>query len=286
MQKRHTLLAAAGLALAFALATSSPARATQLRTILLTGFEPFDGDPVNPSWEAIKLLDGQVVEGYRVRCVRLPVDYRRVRRTLEKLLPGERPAAYIAFGEDAADHEVNLELDAVDHVNPYLSDSAGFEETAKHLRKDGAPVYHSTLPVDALEALLARAGVLVRRSTDAGSYVCDFTFYTARYLIDRNHLDTEMGFIHLPAVGQPWSVEQLQAVGRDIVRVVARSLSGAGEDGLALPAFDGAPESGTPVDVAAVTTTDPAAALPSGTADLTSSTPVAAQGFVQALAPR
>src|SRR4051812_26427225 len=101
--------------------------------ILVTAFEPFprwDGrqwtpTTVNASWEAVKALDGRLVDGYQVTVVRLPVDYRRVASMLPDLIAHERPAAYVAFGEGYPG-QFNVETTAYNHVNPEMYDVSGF----------------------------------------------------------------------------------------------------------------------------------------------------------------
>jgi pyroglutamyl-peptidase len=200
-------------------------------TILVTGFEPFGGATVNPSWEAVKALDGRVIDGYTVEAVRIPVDYRGVASILSDLIARVKPAAYIAFGQGNPG-EFSLEQVAHNRVNPALLDNTGYAFPDPSIEAGGPMLYHSTLPLDQIQTDLVAEKDTVVTSTDPGGYLCEFTFYLGKYYFQKNNLDGPMGFVHvpLPASGQTdFSQDQLGAetVVRDVIASLVKNAPAA-----------------------------------------------------------
>jgi pyroglutamyl-peptidase len=195
-------------------------------TILVTGFVPFEG-PVNPSWEAVKDLNGKV--GYTIMAVQLPVDWKKVPKRLEALIKQYRPVSVISFGEGSANFDV--ETIAHNHVDPNLKDNAGKNFKKPKIEDDGPDTFSSTLPVDALEKTLndtvKGTGFTAGLSSDAGSYLCEYTFYLDRYFMQKYGLTGPTGFVHVPyaqATETDFSLDQKAAMA--VVQTVADQVAG------------------------------------------------------------
>jgi pyroglutamyl-peptidase len=170
--------------------------------ILITGFEPFQG-PTNPSWQAVKGMDGRLVNGYRVVAVELPVEWKRGAYFLERAIRDNRPVALISFGEGTPGTFL-LEEAAQNGVNPNLTDNVNERYTKPKIRSGGPDEIRSTLPLSEIEAVVRRIlpeNLDVRRSQDPGGYLCEFVMYLGSYFMAKYQLDGPRGFIHVPYAG-------------------------------------------------------------------------------------
>ncbi|HZU95511.1 MAG TPA: pyroglutamyl-peptidase I [Planctomycetota bacterium] len=212
------------LALAVALSMGAAWADDSKGTILVTGFVPFEG-PVNPSWEAVKDLNGKVVDGYTIMAVQLPVDWKKVPKRLEALIKQYRPVSVISFGEGSANFDV--ETIAHNHVDPNLKDNAGKNYKKPKIEDDGPDTFSSTLPVDALKQKLTDMGLTANLSSDAGSYLCEYTFYLDRYFMQKYGLNGPAGFVHVPyAQATETDFSQDQKAALAVVQTVADQVAG------------------------------------------------------------
>jgi pyroglutamyl-peptidase len=171
--------------------------------ILLTGFDPFLGRAVNPSWEAVRELDGEVIAGAWVRSVRVPVVYRDSVRAIVDELEREPVDALIIGGLGYGRAAVNVEAlaHAVADV-PWSADNSG--RVLANERSDGDPggpdALLATAPVRAIAAGLNLAGIPAVVSWDGGAYVSNATLYgVLRHARDRA-LTLRATYLHVPAL--------------------------------------------------------------------------------------
>lgn len=158
--------------------------------ILVTGFEPFGGLVRNPSADV-----AHAVEGGDVAAAVLPVDYGRVGAALAEALA--RPFdAVLLMGVAVGRARLGLERVAINFRDPERGDNAGRTPGRPEVVPGGPAAYFSTLPLEALRARLAAAGVPVEISLSAGAYLCNAAFYLARHRLDAR--GTPCGFVHLP----------------------------------------------------------------------------------------
>ena len=171
-----------------------------LRRLLLTGFEPFGDVRVNPSWECVKGLDGEVWRGkVAVRAVRLPVSYERGTARLREEIGSFRPDAVVMFGVAQKRSAVSLERVAANRCDAAVKDNVGVARSGP-IDETGPATRESTLPLGRVKGALDRAGVPAEWSDDAGGYLCNRVFWEARAAFPG-----PAGFIHVPpfeAVGE------------------------------------------------------------------------------------
>lgn len=170
-----------------------------MRTVLLSGFEPFGGDPVNSSWEAVRHVAGTWDadgEGARLATVRLPVTFGGAWPVLAAAVDEHLPDVVVAVGLAGATDAVRLERVAVNVADARIPDNDGAQPVDEPLVADGPAAYFSGLPVKAAVAALREASIPAVVSNTAGTYVCNATFYALRHgLADR---DVSAGFVHVP----------------------------------------------------------------------------------------
>ena len=173
--------------------------------MLLTGFEPFAGETVNPSWQAVRLLDGTLVEGHRVAVAELPCAFEESLPALRRALRKHEPRVVVATGLAGGREGISLERIAINVVDARIPDNAGAQPIDVPVVRTGPAAYFSTLPVKAsLQALLA-ARIPAHVSQTAGTYVCNQVFYGLMHAL-RHRPATRAGFVHVP-----WLPDQARA---------------------------------------------------------------------------
>ena len=138
------------------------------RHILLTGFEPFDGDPVNPSGEVAKQLDGRALGDCVVRSAILPVQHEAARAVVSPLLDAPELAAVVHLGLAGGRARVSLERVAVNVMDYSRPDAHGQVLSGVACVEDGPAAYFSTLPLRAMLAALTAEGIPPRSRTPPG----------------------------------------------------------------------------------------------------------------------
>lgn len=163
--------------------------------VLLTGFEAFGGEPVNPSQQIVEDLARETLEGLVLQVAVLPVDIRTVTDALEAAIGDALPDVVVLVGQAARRDAVCLETTAFNQV-AYgdAVDNGGARIEDAPVDANGPDRLHSTLPLDALERALASDGHPVRCSADAGRYLCNHVLYTTL----RRHPGTPCAFVHVP----------------------------------------------------------------------------------------
>lgn len=166
-----------------------------MKKLLITGFEPFGGEEINPSREAVDRLP-QEVGDYALTKLLIPVVFgeaaEQVLRHAEELAPDVILCIGQAGGRDA----ITPELVGINLRYGSIPDNSGYRPQDEPIVPAGEAAYFSTLPVRRMSAAIAAAGIPSRVSYSAGAYVCNDVLYT---LLSHFHAtDTRVGFIHIP----------------------------------------------------------------------------------------
>lgn len=207
--------------------------------VLLTGFEPFGGDPHNPSIVAARDAVALLAEhGVAARAVELPCTFADAGPALAAALEATRPEAAVAVGLAGGTQRVRLERVAVNLQDARIPDNAGAQPVDRPVRADGPAAHLATLPVKrALERVRA-AGVPAELSLSAGTFVCNHVMYA---LLDAPGMARRAGFVHVP-----WDEEHRPDPGTpalpaaSLARAVAETALAALEDGPDLAVAGGA----------------------------------------------
>ena len=165
--------------------------------ILLTGFEPFGGYPINPSQLLIQALPDQYLGMRLVKHV-LPVHHQQGPQNILELLRSHQPDAVIAFGLASGRAQISLERVALNLLDFSIADNAGVIVENQPIVPGGPTAYFSTLPLPAMQAALTSDGISSELSLSAGAYLCNQVFYTLMHEIASQDLSTQAGFVHLP----------------------------------------------------------------------------------------
>ena len=165
--------------------------------VLLTGFEPFGGDTVNPSWLVAQTLHGQVIVGATVESLCLPCVFGESVRVLRQALLRHRPVLVLALGLAANRTALSLERVAINLDDARIADNAGARPVDQPVAPGGPSAYFSTLPIKAMVQALQQAGVPAEVSHTAGTFVCNHVFYGLMQQL-RRRPGARGGFMHLP----------------------------------------------------------------------------------------
>jgi pyroglutamyl-peptidase len=177
--------------------------------LLVTGFEPFGGESVNPSWLVAQALQGRRIGGVPVVGALLPCVFGTALETLRAALAEHRPQLVLALGQAAGRCELSLERVAVNLDDARTADNAGQQPIDEPVVAGAAAAYFSTLPIKAMVAALREAGLPASVSASAGTYVCNHVFFGLQHALAGSGVRS--GFMHLPLlpeqaardVGQP-----------------------------------------------------------------------------------
>ncbi|SEA78520.1 pyroglutamyl-peptidase [Variovorax sp. YR216] len=167
--------------------------------ILLTGFEPFDKDAINPSWEAVRALDGARVEDATVHARRISCVFGAALHELDAAIDELRPQLVIGVGQAGGRSEITPERVAINIDDGRICDNAGCQPIDEPVVA-GAPVgYFSSLPIKAIVRDLRAAGIPAAVSNSAGTFVCNHLFFGLMHRIATRPVQgMRGGFIHIP----------------------------------------------------------------------------------------
>jgi pyroglutamyl-peptidase len=199
-------------------------------TVVVSGFEPFDGALTNPSWEtAVRLAErGEELVGDRVVAVRLPVTFAGAWPVLDAAIREHDPDVVVALGLAGGAPGVRLERVAVNVRDARIPDNAGDRPVDVPVAEGGPVGYWSTLPLKASLAEVRAAGVPVAVSSTAGTYVCNDVFYALMHHWGAGP-GRRAGFVHVPGADVVPIEDQVSAV----AAVVRHALLGTPEPVLA-----------------------------------------------------
>lgn len=173
--------------------------------VLMTGFAPFDGESVNPSWQAVSLLGARRDD---VAAVELPCEFEASLPALRRAVEEHRPSLVVCVGQAGGRLDVTPERVAVNLIDARIPDNAGAQPVDVPVVPDGPAAYFTSLPVKACVAAIRAAGVPASVSHTAGTYVCNQVFYGLMHLLSTRP-DVRGGFVHVP-----FSPEQVAASGK------------------------------------------------------------------------
>ena len=170
-----------------------------LSRVLLTGFDAFGDESINPSWEAASALHGARIAGHRVITRQLPTSFARAPRVLRAALRELDPAAVICVGQAGGRAQISLERVAINVCDARIADNDGAWPREQPVIADGPDAYFSRLPLQACLSALHAAAIPAEISNSAGTYVCNQVMYVLLHAL-RARRAMHAGFVHIPFV--------------------------------------------------------------------------------------
>lgn len=168
--------------------------------VLITGFEPFGGDAVNPSAMLVERLAAEAIPGIAVLHVILPCAFAPLEPALRAALAAHRPDVLVGFGLAAGRDGISLERVAINVIDARIPDNEGLAPIDEPVVPNGPAAYFSTLPIKTALVALREAGIPADVSQTAGTFACNAMFYLARHLASTMKNGPRAGFVHLPCL--------------------------------------------------------------------------------------
>jgi pyroglutamyl-peptidase len=168
-------------------------------TVLLSGFEPFDGASSNSSWDAVRALEREWSGPATLATVLLPVEFARSWSLLEAAIAEHSPDIVIAVGLADGRTAITPERVAINLMDARIPDNAGNQPRTAAIAGDGPTAYFSGLPVDAIADGIRAASIPSEVSLSAGAYVCNDVMYRLLHAVASARPGLVAGFIHVPA---------------------------------------------------------------------------------------
>lgn len=165
--------------------------------ILVTGFDPFGGEPTNPAWETVRRLPDEVA-GAQIIKVQIPTVFGKSADVTRAAIIEHDPDFIVSVGQAGGRYSVNPERIAINIDDGRIEDNEGYQPIDTPIKADGAPAYFSTLPIKAMVTAMQNAGIPAAVSNTAGTYVCNHIMYQVRYMCEHEFPGKRSGFVHVP----------------------------------------------------------------------------------------
>jgi pyroglutamyl-peptidase len=169
-----------------------------MKTILVTGFDPFGGEPVNPALESVKKLKGMIIEDYEVKVREIPTVFDKSIDHLIEAIEEVQPEMVICVGQAGGRPDMTVERVAINVNDARIPDNDGNQPIDTEVVQGGPVGYWSTLPIKAMVKEMNEQGIPASVSHTAGTFVCNHLFYGLMHYIAKNNERIRGGFIHIP----------------------------------------------------------------------------------------
>ena len=165
------------------------------KTILVTGFAPFGGENINPSWQIVKALP-DMMAGCRVEKLFVPTEFGQSINVVTSAIDKLKPALILCLGQAGGRAAMSVERIAINVNDACIADNAGAQPIDEAVVAEGPAAYFSTLPIKAMVAGLRAAGFPASVSQTAGTFVCNHLFYGLQHALAGSAVRS--GFMHIP----------------------------------------------------------------------------------------
>jgi pyroglutamyl-peptidase len=167
------------------------------RVVLVTGFDPFGGESLNPSWEICQRLPHEIA-GARIETCHVPCQFRRAIEVVAEAIERHRPEAVISLGQAGGRMQMSVERVAINLNDARIDDNAGSRPIDEAIAPSGPAAYFSTLPIKAMAIAMRAAGAPAEVSNTAGTFVCNHLMYGVLHYLAGSGNPARAGFIHVP----------------------------------------------------------------------------------------
>ncbi|MEZ3499932.1 pyroglutamyl-peptidase I [Pantoea sp. KPR_PJ] len=169
-----------------------------MKTVLVTAFEPFGGESINPSWEAVRALEGKETGGARIVARQLPVVFSDVLGVLYAAMDEVEPDLILSVGQAGGRSDITVERIGINVDDARIADNAGQQPVDEPIVADGPAGYFSTLPIKAIVAAVRAAGIPASVSQTAGTFTCNRVMYGLLHRLHSQGNRVRGGFVHIP----------------------------------------------------------------------------------------
>ncbi|CNH42454.1 pyroglutamyl-peptidase I [Yersinia pekkanenii] len=169
-----------------------------MRSVLITGFEPFGGERVNPSWEVVNQLNDLMLGEVRVVARQLPCAFDQALPALNTAIDEVQPVLVLAIGQAGGRADISIERVAINIDDARIPDNLGKQPVDEPIVEGGPAAYFTHLPIKAMVQAIREAGIPASVSQTAGTYVCNHVMYGLLHRLNQLNSEVKGGFIHIP----------------------------------------------------------------------------------------
>ncbi len=192
-----------------------------MKQLLITGFEPFGGETVNPSWEAVRLLP-ETLGDYKLTKLQIPTVFGRAAGTVLETARTLHPDVILCIGQAGGRSGVTPEVVGINLREARIPDNAGNQPENVPVVENAPAAYFSTVPVRAMVASIRDAGVPAALSYSAGAFVCNDVLFSLLHAYDGTQ--TKVGFVHVPFLPEQAKENAPSLPLADIVRALTAAI--------------------------------------------------------------
>lgn len=190
--------------------------------VLVTGFDPFGGEPVNPAFEAVKMLPDEIA-GAEIIKLEIPTVFSKCGPAVEEGIKKYEPDIVINVGQAGGRSCVTIEQVAVNLAEARIPDNDGEQPSDTALQEEGEPAYFATIPVKAIVKNIRSHKIPCHISYTAGTYVCNSIMYNVLHMAATKYPNIRAGFIHVPFAAEQ-AVEKPNGTPFMSLEMIAKSL--------------------------------------------------------------
>lgn len=165
--------------------------------VLVTGFDPFGGEKVNPAFEVIKRLSSNIA-GAEVVKLQVPTVFRKSIDVTIKAIEAEKPDFVLCIGQAGGRFAITVERVAINIDDARIPDNENNQPIDMPIDPEGEPAYFATIPIKEIVEAIKNEGIPAAVSNTAGTFVCNHLLYGVLNYINKNDLNIKAGFIHIP----------------------------------------------------------------------------------------
>lgn len=169
--------------------------------ILVTGFDPFGGESINPAIEAVKRLP-DTIAGAQIIKLEIPTVVHASLHVIEEAIQQYDPDMILSIGQAGGRSDITVERIGINVDDCRIKDNAGNQPVDEAIYADGPAAYFINLPIKAMVNEMRAIGIPASISNSAGTFVCNHVAYGVRYLIEKKFAGKKSGFIHIPYLPQ------------------------------------------------------------------------------------
>ena len=166
--------------------------------IIVTGFDPFGGEKINPSIECVKALPE--IEGVELIRLELPTVFNESAKRLNEVINDVKPDAVLSVGQAGGRPGITMERIAINVDDARIPDNISQQPIDEAIQLDGEAAYFTTLPIKRIVKAIREAGILAEVSNSAGTFVCNHIMYQALFAATKADKPFKAGFMHIPFI--------------------------------------------------------------------------------------
>lgn len=165
--------------------------------ILVTGFDPFGDDIINPAIEAVKKLPDEI-NGAEIIKLEIPTVFGKSAEVVREAMKEHKPDYVLNIGQAGGRFEMTPERVAINVDDARIPDNEKKQPVDEVIKEDGEPAYFSSLPIKAMVEYMKKENIPASVSNSAGTFVCNHIMYQTLYLTQTEFEGTKAGFMHIP----------------------------------------------------------------------------------------